>query len=85
MVGRSKHVQGPYVDHDGVPMMQGGGTQLLVGNERWVGPGGESVLLEPGGHDVLAFHAYDAQTGMRALQISTLTWTDDWPHAALGH
>jgi arabinan endo-1,5-alpha-L-arabinosidase len=85
MVGRSKHVQGPYVDRDGVPMLQGGGTQLLVGNERWVGPGGESVLLQPGGQDILAFHAYDAQTGMRALQISTLTWTDDWPHAALGH
>jgi arabinan endo-1,5-alpha-L-arabinosidase len=29
------------------------------------------------------FHAYDAKTGIPSLQISTLTWTGGWPHAAL--
>lgn len=83
MVGRSRSITGPYVDKEGVPMMQGGGSELLTGNTRWVGPGGESLLLQPKGHDVIAFHAYDAQNGHPALQISTLTWQDDWPHAAL--
>jgi arabinan endo-1,5-alpha-L-arabinosidase len=83
MVGRSRKVTGPYVDQDGVPMLQGGGTTLLAANARWLGPGGESVLMRPEG-DIIVFHAYDAVTGKPALQISTLTWKDGWPHAALG-
>ena len=83
MVGRSRQVTGPYVDPDGKPMLKGGGMQLLSPNSRWIGPGGESVLLRPEG-DLIVFHAYDAVTGKPALQISTLTWDDGWPHAALG-
>ena len=82
MVGRSERVTGPYVDEEGRPMLQGGGTQLLTANQRWLGPGGESVLQRREG-DLLVFHAYDAVTGKPALQISTITWTSGWPHAAL--
>ncbi len=83
VVGRSKQVTGPYVDRDGVPMTQGGGTELLVANQRWLGPGGESAYMQPHGPDILVFHAYDAHTGHPAMQISTLSWDGDWPHAAL--
>lgn len=83
MVGRSRKITGPYVDDQGVPMMQGGGTPLLSGNSRWRGPGGESVLLQSPGPDLIVFHAYDAHTGFPALQISTLEWLNGWPHAAL--
>jgi arabinan endo-1,5-alpha-L-arabinosidase len=83
MVGRSRRVTGPYLDAEGKAMLQGGGTQLLAPNSRWLGPGGESVLLRPEG-DIVVFHAYDAITGKPALQISTLTWEGGWPHAALG-
>jgi arabinan endo-1,5-alpha-L-arabinosidase len=83
MVGRSRQITGPYVDAGGKAMLEGGGTQLLVANGRWLGPGGESILQRPEG-DVIVFHAYDAVTGKPALQISTLTWQNDWPHAALG-
>ena len=82
MVGRSKKVTGPYTDAQGKPMTEGGGTQLLVGNSRWLGPGGQSVLQQPGG-DSLVFHAYDANTGKPALQISTISWEGGWPHVAL--
>ena len=82
MVGRSRKVTGPYVDERGTPMLQGGGKELLTGNGRWVGPGGESVLQKPRG-DLLVFHAYDAETGKPALQISTLNWEHGWPQAAL--
>lgn len=81
MVGRSTQVTGPYADRAGVPMLQGGGTPLLAANQRWLGPGGESVLQRPEG-DIIVFHAYDAVTGKPALGISTLTWKDGWPHAA---
>jgi arabinan endo-1,5-alpha-L-arabinosidase len=83
MVGRSQKVTGPYVDADSKPMLLGGGTQLLAGNAGWVGPGGESIL-QRAGSDVMVFHAYDAQTGKPALQISTITWNGGWPHVALG-
>jgi arabinan endo-1,5-alpha-L-arabinosidase len=82
MVGRSPRVTGPYVDASGKPMMQGGGTLLLEGNQRWLGPGGESLLQQKDG-DLIVFHAYDAKTGRPSLQISTLGWKDGWPSAAL--
>jgi arabinan endo-1,5-alpha-L-arabinosidase len=82
MVGRSREVTGPYMDRDGVPMLQGGGTPLLLANKRWLGPGGESVLMRPEG-DIIVFHVYDAVTGKPALGISTLTWKDGWPRAAV--
>jgi arabinan endo-1,5-alpha-L-arabinosidase len=82
MVGRSRQVTGPYLDAEGKPMLEGGATQLLGGNERWLGPGGESILQRPEG-DIMVFHAYDAETGRPALQISTLEWENGWPHAAL--
>jgi arabinan endo-1,5-alpha-L-arabinosidase len=84
MVGRATQVTGPYVDAEGRPMLEGGGTQLLGANERWIGPGGESILQQPEG-DLIVFHAYDAVTGKPALQISTLTWENGWPHAVLGN
>jgi arabinan endo-1,5-alpha-L-arabinosidase len=83
MVGRSRKPTGPYVDADDKPMLVGGGAQLLAANERWLGPGGESVLQRPEG-DLLIFHAYDATTGKPALQISGLTWNQGWPRAILG-
>jgi arabinan endo-1,5-alpha-L-arabinosidase len=84
MVGRSKSVTGPYVDKEGTPMMQNGGTLLLGPNKRWLGPGGESLLHQADGSDLIVFHAYDATTGRPAMQISTIVWKDGWPVAALG-
>ncbi|HVW76357.1 MAG TPA: arabinan endo-1,5-alpha-L-arabinosidase [Alloacidobacterium sp.] len=83
MVGRSRFVTGPYLDRGGKLLSQGGGTQLLTPNSRWLGPGGESVWMQPDDHDLIVFHAYDAKTGKPALQISTLTWRDGWPQATL--
>jgi arabinan endo-1,5-alpha-L-arabinosidase len=84
MVGRSSRITGPYLDKTGKSMSEGGGSELLVGNDIWVGPGGESVWLGKGKDpDVIAYHAYDAKSGRPALQISTLIWKDDWPAAAI--
>jgi arabinan endo-1,5-alpha-L-arabinosidase len=88
MVGRSKTVTGPYVDASGIPMLEGGATPLLVGNSRWVGPGGESIRMGSDhglgdDHDIIAFHAYDATTGNAYLQLSTIDWHGGWPHVTL--
>ncbi len=45
MAGRSREITGPYLDKSGKSMVQGGGTQILSGNNVWLGSGGESVLL----------------------------------------
>ncbi len=89
MVGRSKNVTGPYPDSDGTPMLEGGGTPVLVGDTRWIGPGGESIRMGADhglgdDRDIVVFHAYDGKTGHPYLQLSTIDWTGGWPHAALG-
>lgn len=82
MVGRSRVVTGPYVDATGKPMLEGSGVQVLVGNHRWLGPGGESLYV---GADqtIMVFHAYDAVSGKPALQVSTVAWKDGWPEVGL--
>jgi len=82
MVGRSSQVTGPYVDAIGQPLLDGGGTPLLLGNSRWIGPGGESVLQQKD-NDILVFHAYDGVSGEAYMQISTIAWVNGWPKAAL--
>ncbi len=85
VVGRAKSITGPYVDRSGVPMLQGGGTTILSANERWLGPGGQSVLLRKGEPDLIVYHAYDHETGKPSLQLSTIVWDHGWPTAALRH
>lgn len=79
-VGRSTSVTGPYVDKDGKPLLEGGGTLLLAGHGRFVGTGGESVFRDKG-KDVLAYHYYDAEdNGTPKLGLNELSWTKTgWP------
>ncbi|MFD7293273.1 arabinan endo-1,5-alpha-L-arabinosidase [Streptomyces sp. NPDC059897] len=79
-VGRSASVTGPYVDKDGKPLLDGGGTLLLAGHGRYLGTGGESVFRDRGRY-VLAYHYYDAQdAGTPKLGLNTLSWTKSgWP------
>jgi arabinan endo-1,5-alpha-L-arabinosidase len=83
VVGRAKSITGPYVDRDGLPLLKGGGTNLLTANQRWLGPGGESILLRNGDKDLIVYHAYDHETGKPSLQLSTIEWVHGWPAAAL--
>ena len=77
MVGRASEPTGPYVDRDGKPMLEGGGTLLMEGNDVWKGPGGQSIFS-----DIMAYHAYDGVDGRAVLHISTLTWENGWPRAS---
>ncbi len=82
VVGRSKRVTGPFLDEEGRPMTEGGGTRVTNSTALWKGPGHEAVLLQPHGPDLMAFHAYDAKTGKPFLQISTIDWKHGWPTVA---
>jgi arabinan endo-1,5-alpha-L-arabinosidase len=78
--GRSAKITGPYVDKAGVSMLEGGGTLLEVGGDRWIGPGGQDVYHN-GDAWVMTRHSYDAQNnGRPALRIADLFWdSDHWP------
>lgn len=81
VVGRSRNSTGPYVDAAGKPMLEGGGTLVLAGDQRWRGPGHNGVITTDAGewmvHHTYDMHHLDAQ---RILQVRPLTWTNDgWP------
>jgi arabinan endo-1,5-alpha-L-arabinosidase len=79
VVGRSRKITGPYVDKDGKPMLEGGGSTVIEATTtNWRGPGHNAVLQDSGG-DYLIFHAYDGKTGRSELKISTMVWEKGWP------
>jgi len=82
VVGRSRKVTGPYLDRNGKPMLNGGGTQILAGYDNVRGPGHNAVLLD-GRRDWLVHHFYNANDeGTPTMQIRPLTWdADGWPIA----
>lgn len=79
-VGRSPSITGPYVDREGIPMLEGGGTLVLSGWDRWRGPGHQAVLRSEQG-DYLIFHAYDALfAGWATLHVAPMLWDEEgWP------
>ena len=80
VVGRSDKVTGPYVDADGTPLMEGGGTVVVRGNDRYPGLGHCAVVSNGEGEKML-LHAYDRETGYNAVLLTrTLSWgLDGWP------
>ena len=81
IVGRSIDIKGPYVDRDGQPLLHGGGTIILTGDDDWYAVGHNSVYTFDGS-DYIVFHGYDASTerGLPRLRIHELAWdTDGWP------
>jgi arabinan endo-1,5-alpha-L-arabinosidase len=80
-VGRSGKIMGPYLDRNGIAMMEGGGTKIAESSGRWRGPGGESIFGSRDGRLWIAFHAYDRELGgTPTLRIYPLVWDSrSWP------
>lgn len=81
-VGRSKNIQGPYLDRAGKPMLNGGGTLILTSKDLMRGPG-SCAIIHAGNQDWLVYHYYDDDYwGLASLRICQLTWdADGWPQA----
>ena len=80
-VGRSRHVTGPYLDHYGDDMADGGGTLFLAAAGRQFGPGQFGLLVDDGVEKFSCHYEADLDRGGRpTLDIRPLLWTaDDWP------
>jgi arabinan endo-1,5-alpha-L-arabinosidase len=79
-VGRSDRIEGPYLDRDGKPMLEGGGTVVLESDGPFVGPG-HAGIARVDGREVFGCHFYDAtQPGRSAYALRPLTWdAAGWP------
>ena len=82
-VGRSKKVTGPYLDPDGVDMIEGGGKLLQGSGGRVIGPGHFGLLDLGDGVQKFSMH-WEADLdrgGASVLDIRPLLWKDGWPSA----
>ena len=80
-VGRSKTVEGPYLDRTGKDMAHGGGTLFLEGDKKEWEAAGHCAAYTFDGEDIFICHGYSAPKNGAALLIQrTITWTSDgWP------
>jgi len=80
-VGRSTSPHGPFVDEQGTPMLNGGGTVLLEGNSQWNAPGGGTAYIDPStGESLIVFHAQNiAKAGVPFVWVNNLNWVNGWP------
>lgn len=78
-VGRSKSIEGPYLDKKGVDMCKGGGTLLVGETDRYAGVGHCSVYEYDGTWYMVA-HGYDKQLkGASKLYLKKIAWKKGWP------
>lgn len=79
-VGRAKDIAGPYIDAEGKPMLEGGGTPLLTSHGPWRAPGHNGVLRFRD-RDWMVHHTFDLRDlrAGRVLQVRPMYWIDGWP------
>lgn len=80
-VGRSKSVDGPYLDHKGVDMCDGGGTLFIEGDKQQFEAAGHGAAYTINGEDIFICHGYSIQhKGASILIQRPIHWTaDGWP------
>jgi len=82
-VGRARKVTGPFLDHLGIDMIQGGGKLFLGSGGRLIGPGHFGLLDLGQGVERFSMH-FEADLdrgGASVLDIRPLLWKDGWPAA----
>ena len=83
VVGRSRSVEGPYLDNVGRDMFHGGGRMVIAAGDRKTGPGHFGRTIVDEGVEVMSCH-FEAdfdRSGRSVLGILPLLWRDGWPVA----
>ena len=84
-VGRSKTVEGPYLDPDGIDMRYGGGKLFLEGDKKSFEAAGHCAAYHLDHQDIFICHGYSvAHEGASILIQRPIRWTsDNWPEIDL--
>jgi arabinan endo-1,5-alpha-L-arabinosidase len=91
--GRSQSPIGPFVDREGVSLLESrvGGTPVIsLNGNRWVGPGHNTVFTDFSGQDWTIYHAIDRndpylsdpdplRINKRHALLDPLDWIEGWP------
>lgn len=83
VVGRSRNIEGPYIDNMGRDMLQGGGKMVASSGNRRTGAGHFGRYIEDDGVEKMSLH-YEADFdlgGRSVLAVLPLLWKNDWPIA----
>ena len=80
-VGRSKNIDGPYVDRNGKPMLEGGGTLFIEGDKQEYEAAGHCAAYTFGDEDIFICHGYSTKMNGASILIQRpIHWTaDGWP------
>ena len=83
-VGRAATFKGPYMDRDGKPLLENGGTLLLQknpGEEGFIGPGHNGdIVTDKAGQTWMIYHAFDKKDPVRRVMLlDKISWVDGWP------
>jgi arabinan endo-1,5-alpha-L-arabinosidase len=81
VVGRSRIIDGPYLDKEGIDMRSGGGSVFLGGTVDEIGPGHFGFATN-GDSDAFTYHAYvpHSAPGPARLAERNIVWqADGWP------
>ena len=81
VVGRSRSVEGPYIDNVGRDMYHGGGRMVIAAGNRKTGAGHFGRTIVDEGVELMSFHweADFDQGGRSVLAIHPLLWKNGWP------
>ena len=80
-VGRSKTVDGPYLDRRGIDMRFGGGNLFIEGDKKEFEAAGHCAAYHIDDQDIFICHGYSiAHNGASILIQRSISWTEDgWP------
>ena len=80
-VGRSKNVDGPYLDSNGIDMRYGGGNLFIEGDKKAFEAAGHCAAYHIDRQDIFICHGYSvAHNGASILIQRPISWTaDGWP------
>lgn len=81
VVGRSKNIEGPYLDNRGIDMLDGGGVPFIEGDKKEFEAAGHCAAYTIGGKDIFICHGYSvALDGASVLVKKEIKWDDQgWP------
>ncbi len=85
LAGRSLKLEGPYMDADGKPLTNNGGTLVVAANKGDVGFIGTGhngdIFTDDEGKDWMFYHAYKKSkpTDGRIMLLDELIWENGWP------